>query len=98
MKDDCAWWNSDILKVERAPGGDFAISLNSVPPPNESYLEALIAVRFLLARYNIEPQQVVMEFGADSDVPDNLRERLRGTGVEHPDGSLSWGGFVIKKA
>ena len=91
------WWNSDILKVEKtAEGDDLDVSLNSTAPPLDSSIQALIAVRFLLARHNLEPTRVVMEFDADSEAPAMFRARLKGCAAEHDDGSFSWGGFLFR--
>src|SRR5438309_2230763 len=97
MEKPSPWWNSDILKVERtSDGDDIDVCLNNSAPPLDSFIQALIAVRFLLARHNLEPRRVVLEFGEESDTAEIFRERLRGCATEHADGSFSWGGFLFR--
>ena len=90
-----AWWNSDILKVERSSdGADIDVTLSKRAPPIDSFVETLIAIRLLLARHNVEPNRVVLEF--DAEMAETFRSRLCGCAVDNADGSFSWGGFVIK--
>ena len=91
------WWNSDILKVEKSVDGDeLEVELNSAAPAQDSDVQAMIAIRFLLARHNIEPARVIVEFAPGADAIENLRWQLKGQAIENNDGSFEWGGFLFR--